>query len=1282
MGLRILFDVNHNPVQPTIILANRNGNKLGVIDNYYNLRLVDVFTDNPQMSFKITKESNGKQTNLWQDIVDFKLVWCKEWDFWFQIKVDLDDGNDVIKSIDCTPLCQAELSQLELYNIQINTETDIARSDYQPTVIYNQDNASASTLDRITEKAPHYSISHVDSTIANIQRTFEFNGQSIKDGLDKIATEIGCLIAYNNGSIDDPNGILGRVPARSFSLYDLESNCNACGYRGEFTGVCPECHSTNITSGYGNDTTIFVTKDNLTEDVTFSTDVDSVKNCFHVVGGDDMMNDTIKNCNPDGSAYIWYITDDFKRDMTSALANKLDEYNESYSYYNNEYVCNVESQRIESYNDLIDKYSSFNESLERMPETFVGYSSLMNGIYNAIDFELWLDSVMMPTVSVSGTNAAEQAGYLTSQKLSPCAVSNYSRISLATADKNILSIAKILVRSTYKVEVKTSSYDSSTHTWTGNFVVTNYSDETDTAESDSISVLITDNYEKFVKQKINKILKDKETKDYDITELFKKTITVNDNVYFGGFVEELKKYGLKSLTVFHECCQSCIDILVEQGISDLKTWGNKNPNLYNVFYVDYMNRLRAIDAEMACRESEIKVVKKLAKKLESERKTIQTALDFKTYLGETNWKEFCSYRRDGEYSNSNYVSDGLTNGELFKNARELLDKARKELYKSATLQHQITSTLKNLLLIPEFEKILNYFEVGNWIRIEVDGKIYKLRLTQYEIDFDNLSTLNVEFSDVLQIYDGRTDVQSILSKASSMSTSYNAVERQATKGEKSFNKIDDWGKEGLATTLTKIVNNADHQDMKWDSHGMLFRKFDDVTEQYQDEQLKIVNSTIAVTDDNWETTKTAVGKFYYYDPKTQEVKTGYGVNGEVVVGKMIIGENLSLKNDRNTLGFDENGFIVTNSVNAFIVNPNADKLLEVLKYGEVVEGSNEEPINEDLLYIDTNGNLVISGTIYSTNGNIGGWDINDSSIFKSIRNSEAATPYNLYTGIDSSKGRFVSYIKTDVVNNQQTVNTANIGQTIIANLNQNTIPNICVETSTQTRDSNGNVLSADGYSITGNEFYRFELDYVNNTVTYIYKEYERLYGAVKSISKDYRRLALNSYYKGLRVDITKGCGIYLDDGSGMILNTGTGNLEVIGGIKVPDRSANDNSVFAANTKYVKSEAERIVDAKFKFIDVQVSLSSDTNPSPVTIASNTTESISLWLGSNGLLSSGTIPDGYVIKSAWWNYASFYSYLLPTAIYVSNSYNVNLRVRNVDTSSRVLSYVNLTLLCVPQ
>ena len=50
-------------------------------------------------------------------------------------------------------------------------------------------------------------------------------------------------------------------------------------------------------------------------------------------------------------------------------------------------------------------------------------------------------------------------------------------------------------------------------------------------------------------------------------------------------------------------------------------------------------------------------------------------------------------------------------------------------------------TLNNLLAIPKFKPLVESFEVGNWIRVQVDNRIFKLRLLEYEIDFGDFEKL-------------------------------------------------------------------------------------------------------------------------------------------------------------------------------------------------------------------------------------------------------------------------------------------------------------------------------------------------------------------------------------------------------------------------------------------------------------------------------------------------------------------------------------------------------------
>ena len=915
MAIDLKFDLAGNPEPPTILLSNRNGNILGQLDvDVESIDMSDKFNDASEFSFTLYKYVDDKLTNLWDKVVDFKLVYCKEWDEWFEIKVELDEATETIKDVFCTQLEKAELSQLNLYNIEINTEADIERDDYKICILYDKDDADASILNRLLkDKAPHYSIAHVDSTIKNIQRSFSFDGTSIDDAFQEIAEEIGCVFIYHSYLDED------RILRRTISVYDLQQTCNDCGHRGEFTDECPKCNGSNITNGYGEDTLIFVTSDELAADgIELVTDTDSVKNCFKLEAGDDLMTATVRNCNPNGTDYIWYFSEAIKEDMSDELVDKLESYDELYKYHYSDSEYSVNSDLLSSFNALIDKYSAYNEDLQKVETPIKGYSALMNAYYNTIDLALYLKSGLMPSVEMSETTAEEQASLLTASSLSPIAVADITVASLATMNSAVLAMAKIIVESTYKVQVKESeTYDDGNKKyWRGNFVITNYSDEEDVAISNVVTVEVNDDLETSCKQKIEKALNKEETDDYSITGLFEKELVVtvvdDKNIYSGEFYDELKKYALNPLTSFRDACQSCIDILIEEGVGS-DSVDTEDADLYENLYMPYYNKLTSIESEIKVREDEINIItgvydktdkdnpKLLTDGLQTEiekcQVEIKNALDFEKYLGERLWLEFCAYRREDTYLNDNYISDGLDNAELFKRAFEFFEVAENEIYKSAELQHSISTTLNNLLAIPKFKELVKYFKVGNWIRVQVDGKIFKLRLLQYDISYSDFENIPVEFSDVAKIKNGTTDVQSTLEQAKSMATSYSSIQRQANKGNDAQATIKEWISDGLDTSLVQIQNN-NSEEFSITKNGLLGRSYDEVTETYSPKQIKITHNVLAYTDNYWESVRLAIGEYNYkfYDDsegiKDFVDKVGYGINADAVTAGVVIGSQI------------------------------------------------------------------------------------------------------------------------------------------------------------------------------------------------------------------------------------------------------------------------------------------------------------------------------------------------------------------------------------------------------
>lgn len=874
INIRELMRLNKlKQVRPLhIILGNRAKSKFGEIDNVFSLSCHPQFNGADELSFTVYKECDGKICRLWDSIVNFKLIWVKEYDEWFQITVQVDDGEKTAKKIiTAVSLCEAELSQRTI-TAEINTEDDIAREDYKaPTVFYNINNTENSLLHRILrDKCGDYTVKHVDATLNNIQRSFSVDGESVYDFLTgTVAEEIGCLFLFDTNE-------------RGIYVYDMKTTCLECGYRDDSDFItCPECKGTAVHYPYGNDTTIFIDKNNLGNSVSLSVDTDTVKNCFDITGGDEMVNATIKNINPNGSSRIYYFNEDTKADMPKEMLEKINAYDSLYNEYVNKKTLSLNGD-ISAYNSIITNikalYPEANFAL--LKSSYTGYSNLTSAYYETVDAALYLQSKMMPTWEIADTTANEQLALLTTENLSPVAVTDVSAVSSYTADNAVLAMAKAIINtSLYKVEITESSLIS--RQWKGKFKLTSYSADEDTAENtEFVTVTINDDYKKYIAQCIDRAMF--KFNDTDINNIF-------EIEELSKFKSELKKYCAARLTAFESAYQTVLCVLSEKGIS------SENSELYDVYYTPYYNKLNAVQSELSLRNKEIDTVVSVQQNLQKLFISVQNTLDFEKYMGADLWKLFLSYIREDSYSNENYTSDGLTNTELISLCKQLMENAKSELIKSGEKQYSITADLTNLLLIKDennncvFEPILDDFTLGNFIRCKIDGKLYKMRLTDIQIDYDNLSQLGVTFSEVIKsgsILDRQ--MRNTVKQVNSMAASYSYVKKQADKGEKANYSVEKLQKEGLDSAQYNIFST--NSTVVVDEHGLLGRNYDDVNDVYSDEQVRLNGSDLVFTDDNWKTTKLAVGKQKFTLNGTE--REVYGVNAQTVISGEIVAGNI------------------------------------------------------------------------------------------------------------------------------------------------------------------------------------------------------------------------------------------------------------------------------------------------------------------------------------------------------------------------------------------------------
>lgn len=941
-----ILDMNNNVVTPTVVLCHRNKHKIGAIYPISEWSITPDMYNKNECSFKVYKEVNGIATPLWDQIKDLKVIYIPEYNEYFQISIDKTQTNETVKTITGSNLGIAELSQTMLYDIEINTEDDIARDAYKMAYIYDPTDISSSLLGRVLSKAPHYKIKHVDASLCKLVRSFSINDKSIYDFLTgDLADELNCLVWVD--SYD-----------RSISIYDLENSCPKCGHRAENETVCSKCRTT-MTRGYGEYFNVPVSNDNLSDSITVTTKDDEVKNTFRIQGGDDVINAAIRAVNPNGTEYINRFAAFQTEDMSKELIDQINAYQELY------------------------------ES-KRKP-----YKEIMNGLYDTIDQILYLTSSMMPSPETDDTDANKELAKLTADNLGMIAVQNLRVAGMTTVNNAVKSMADIYMSAGYKVEIASSTY--SNQVWNGRFKVTSVDDENDTAINGSdITLLITDDYETFITQKIQKILdkQDMSDEEYDWT-----------------------KYGLNRLSSFSDAYQSCIDMLIDSGV------GDPNHEFYTSIYLVYYNKKLEVDKEIQVREAQIKEQEDKEAKYEKQRDNIQSELNFEKYLGKDLYSEYCLYRREDTYQNDNYISDGLSNSEILSKAEELLEVAQKEIVKASELQVDLSTDVGNIWTINEFKDVLDQWICGNWIRVICDDDIYKLRLLNYTIKDSDFSKISCDFSSVLKVSDGISDIKSVLDSAKSMAGSYESVKRQAKNAQETGKTVSEWVEHGMNATAVAI-RDSDSQSITYDNHGLLARTYDDITGEYEPEQLKVVNNTLAITDDNWKTVKAAIGKIHYEDPKHPgDMLSAYGVLGETIIGKLLLGEALGIYNDGGSLKFDKNGLSISNGTNSFVVNPNDETLISL---------SNN---NGKILWVDTKGGLHLrgdgSGLDITSNEAISGVSsaisqLNDEIVLKVDDNGRLAT---VKLSADANEGTVVQ-IGADSINltAEETINFLSGGE--------------------------------------------------------------------------------------------------------------------------------------------------------------------------------------------------------------------------------------------------------------
>jgi hypothetical protein len=335
--------------------------------------------------------------------------------------------------------------------------------------------------------------------------------------------------------------------------------------------------------------------------------------------------------------------------------------------------------------------------------------------------------------------------------------------------------------------------------------------------------------------------------------------------------------------------------------------------------------------------------------LQSQISSISSRLNILSYFANTPTllRELNCYWIEGDYTNENIaVLEETALEEEIDLANELLDAGYIELGKVCQPRFSFSIDSVDATKQYEFKDQMCLLELGKIITIEKEeGVWYYPALLEISMNLDNSDEFSMAFANAMRLGDWGYTYADLISDASSTSRKVSANWQDILAYSKERAEISSLIKDPLDTTLRASFANMVNQEFAVDKNGILGRKkVSETSNEFEDEQVRLINNLLIFTDDNWKTAKTALGKIYYTD-EDGNIITSYGLIAETIIGSLIMGERLKIKNEDSTVEIGAEGITI-------------------------------KKVNGDTVFKATpDGNLEVTGTITALEGSIGKWSI-------------------------------------------------------------------------------------------------------------------------------------------------------------------------------------------------------------------------------------------------------------------------------------------------------------------
>lgn len=976
--------------RPRLFLCETDKTKICQLDTN-NLKGSFKFNSYSELTFEIGRVYNDLLTGEvkvnpnYDKVEALRLLYLENFGY-FEIQGPELTGDGIKESKDITAysyeytLSQKYLDDFYVNTGEINSVEVIYAEDNDhivPVTLYNPSNTKLSLLHLILEKTYGWSIGHVDDSLKTLSRQFEVDRESVYDFIiNDICEKFNCYVVFDtiNNTINVyaeslTSKFIGDGTTNTFTIsppFEQIGTVSIDGYkttRWEYntsTGTLilddvPDSGShIEVVDGALTEweTDVFVTFDNLSQKIQINYSADDIKTVLTVTYGDD---GDIREAN----LGLPYITD--------------------LSYY---YTVDWMGQ------DLYDAYTAYLQKTNQYQSEYTNNSQEMVDIAGHIDFEenrLSLgysiaQSVNESTVGTYYVRGGSEPNYYYTEVSLPSdynANTTYYRIDTANLNETKVSNLFTALKKYFKDE---DDWEAELKKLSSDF---QFMDE----KEYNLSYLSTE---------LAKVTKDKTTNT---------TIeTVIDN-FLSEMWNEIGRTPLKML--YYEPYKKVQITNVEAG------WSKKDDTNYGYYYPVVL-LLNSIESAIAKRDGVISNYKDQYNAIQQKNINISNELLMSNNFTEGQLVRLSAFLREDEIQLDDIIeTDQDSIADTFKVKQDAMESGRIELQKICQPQLNFSMTMANIYALPEFEPIIDQFQLGKVIKVGLrPDYIKQSRLLQVDINFDDFSDFSCEFGELTSLR-SQSDIHAdLLKKAVQAGKSVATNSSYWTKGSDRANSIDLRLQEGLLNSIEALKAIDGTQNAYLDKYGLHLEVVNPDTGEVGDKRVWMVNNQIVFTDDGFKTSKSVLGEFTvdgvtYYGLLAQAVIAGLVEGSKIKGGTIQIGEQ-----DDGSYAFEvhEDGSVTMNggsSIKGYAKEEDVNNQIQEIK-GQMGD------INSSKMYrveIEVDGPTIISTTTEQSimTCKVYSWDTDitntlDSSLFNWKRVSTSTELDEVWNAMPEHQG--------------------------------------------------------------------------------------------------------------------------------------------------------------------------------------------------------------------------------------------------------------------------------------